>query len=690
MRRSILIAGVLWGCDVPGPGTPAVGPGADTDLPPAPVCASPTTPHGLRRLTRFQYDRVVSDLLGEDLAVAAAFPLEAGSWEGTTDAQAISPNLVDGWWKAADALSARPFATDFTRIELEDEGFADGSVTAISGDPGLWWNVPVLADTVLLPVRLDVAAPGRYRVTVRAVRTVGFDKTDVGPQLAWRVGSTLTPMPQVTGVFDAPSVVSVDLDLPGATDATLVVSPASGSPGQNFEVLALDRVDVEGPVTGGWVGESQAQRKWIDCTPDASDLDGCVSQILTRFADTAWRRAPADEEIASLTDLVRLALDDGEDVTVGMQLAMRAVLFSPSFLFRYEDVAAMSPGDVRAATGDELATRLAFLLWGSLPDDTLRACAAEGRLSPDPASTDACGLSAQVDRMLASPRSDAIERDFGRQWLGVDAAASFVRDPVRYPSMDAALARASAEGAYGMLAEARRSALDVRDLIDASWEWSDARLAAVYGVPPPSGGAGRVGVTGDRLGLLGSAFVLMATSHADRPSPVLRGRWVLDRLLCAPTGDPPAGIPALPAGATSGDVRTMLEAHRADPACSFCHERIDPIGLAVEGFDAMGVARTAYEDGTPVDTRTTLEGGVDIEGLADLAHALRADPRLTRCLVRQAATWSWERIPTSADEVALADVEAAALADGFTLDALIRALALSDETLCVSTSGGAQ
>jgi hypothetical protein len=688
-RAAPTLAALLAACGGPGPTGDDVDTvvetddDAHTDAPGATACPTAGVPHGLRRLTRFQYDRVASDLLGEDVALASGFPAESGSWEGLVEAQAVGPLQVAAWWDAAATLAARVVDHRVATVEVEDLGLDVGEAVTLPGQQGTWWSLDVPGTGTTVALTLPASHPGRWRVGLRAVWLVGFGQGLPAPRLTWRLGDQDVDGGAITGQLDAPSTASVEVDLDGATDVTLTIR-LEGVPADSYGAVALDRITLDGPLDHPELTQSAAWVRWHPCTPDADDLDGCVRDVVTAFADAAWRRAPADDEVDGLLDLVALALDEGDDVEVGLGLAMRAVLASPSFLYRVEDVGALAPGAVRAATPGELATRLALLLWGSLPDAELRACAASGALTADLTSTDPCGLPAQVERLLAAPRSDALQRDLGRQWLGLDAAAGFTRDPVRYPFFDADLASAMVDGVLGTLTEARRTQADLTSLVDARWGWGNARIAGIYGVPRPRGGEGRLELPGDRAGLLGSAFVLTATSHPDRPSPVLRGKWILDRLLCDPPDPPPPGVPALPSGASSGDVRAFLAAHSADPVCAHCHQRIDPLGLPLEGFDAVGTARTAYEDGTPIDTTSTLPDGTPVDGLAALAALVADDPDTRHCLVRHVATWVWERFPTDVDAPILADAEARATEQGFTLDAIVAALVATEPLLCVT------
>lgn len=653
---------LLLACDGGGDPPPVV-----PDPPDPAVCATVGPAPGMRRLTRFEYDRATSDLLGEAVTFGADLPVEVGSWEGLAASQAISPLLVDGWWRAAASLGERFAAAGRTRLELEDLNLRTGEPTTLAGHPGDWWTVTVSAGSTSLPIPLPPLTPGRYRFTTHASWTTGFAKGNPPPTVTWRVAGVDSEAVPLAGTYDAPMDLVHELTLDGEIGVELIVSRRE----DDFAGVALDAVRIEGPL-GGEPGPG----RWSACALEASDLDGCARRVLTHLADRAWRRPPTEEEVAGLLDLVALAVDEGDAVEVGVALAARAALLSPHFLLRVEE-----PADApRFATPAELASRLSFTLWASIPDDELRACADAGELTPDGAGP--CGLDAQVTRMLAHPRADALVHDLGRQWLGVEQAATLSRDAARYPQMSPALGASLRDSAYGVLQLARAEDADLRELVDGGWTWADAEIARLYGAAPPAA-PGRIDLPPDRRGLLGSAFFLAVTSHPDQSSPVLRGKWILDRLLCDPPDTPPPGIPQLPESASSGGVREALAAHRADPGCAVCHDRIDPLGLPLEGYDALGQGRDRYEDGSTVETTSEVDGA-PIDGLADLAAHLAADPAVPACVVRHAATWAWDRLPTPADAALLAAVQEEAEASGFTLDGLARALVMADPLRCVS------
>lgn len=644
------------------------------------VCAGPVEAVGARRLTRREHNATVSALIGAPFT--ASLPAEDGAWEGLVGSQAVTPALVASWWSAAQAAGEALVAQGRSTVDPVELGLEHGAPIEVPGEEMPWWaltiappysETPDPVDPLQVGVPLGVVAAGRYRVTLPVFLAAGPPSVTEAPALRWRTAAGVVEVGQAGTLLADPVSRSATLTLAAGEVPVLELALVSRA----FTVAAVGQVVVEGPLADG-PGPGQ----WAACGFGETADDPCARSVIDGLGGRAWRRPLTADESNGLMALVDLAVSEGDGVAVGVGLAAQAILASPHFLLRVEEVGGMAAGEVRPASPGELAERLAFSLWAQGPDDELLGCATAGTLTVGEAGP--CGLSAQVDRMLADPRSEALVRDFGRQWLGLDALAVQARDAGRYPEADAGLWASMAEGAYGALGHLRSVGGDLRELIDGDWLWADARLAAVYGVAAPSE-PGPVAAPAGRAGLLGSAWFLALGSHPDRSSPVRRGVWVLDRLVCDPPDPAPPGIPSLPDSAGGAGVREALAAHRANPSCAQCHDRIDPLGLPFEGFDAIGRARSQYEDGEDVRTDAEVEGVAVADGAA-LAHLLAAQPEVSACLVRQVATWAWDWRPP-ADDAALRAVQAAAEDEGFALDAIARALVTADPFVCVAAPG---
>jgi len=308
----------------------------------------------------------------------------------------------------------------------------------------------------------------------------------------------------------------------------------------------------------------------------------------------------------------------------GVEMGLRAMLASPKFVFRAErDPAGIAAGSTYALSDLELASRLSFFIWSSIPDEELLALAESRRLR-DPKT-----LARQVERMLADSKADALVTNFAGQWLHIRNLRSATPDKNDFPNFDHTLRLAferELDLFFGSIIREKRSVLE---LLTADYTFVNERLALHYGIPNIFGSHFRrvSGLDETRRGLLGKGGILLVTSHADRTSPVVRGKWILDNLVGSPPPPPPPEVPALPdtQGAKPLTMRARMEQHRANPACASCHKLMDPLGLALENFDAVGAWRTD-DNGEPVDTSGQLADGTKIDGVTGLREALLKQP----------------------------------------------------------------
>ncbi|MBX7100386.1 MAG: DUF1592 domain-containing protein [Myxococcaceae bacterium] len=402
------------------------------------------------------------------------------------------------------------------------------------------------------------------------------------------------------------------------------------------------------------------------CDPVATA--GCARTLVQGFARRAWRRPVATDEVDRLMAVAATATAQGDDASVGVRLALQAVLVSPNFLFRVERPAA----GAHALAPHELAARLSYFIWSSTPDETLLARADDGTLA-QPAV-----LTAQVTRLLNDPRASAMLDNFAAQWLQMDKLDTATPDPALFPGFDAAL-RTAMKGEMKAFVQALlhedRSALE---LLDGQFIFVNDRLAQHYGLPDRPGPAlTRIPAPAGRGGVLRQAGLLTLTSFATRTSPVKRGKWVLAQLLCAEPPPPPANVGQFPEpSGTNVTVRQRLEAHRQNPACAGCHSAMDPIGLGLENFDAVGVFRTT--DATqPIDATGLLPDGRAFNGAAELATLLKGDPRLTRCMTQKMLTYALGRELAAGDACTVSTLEQQLAARGQRLSALVELVATS-------------
>jgi hypothetical protein len=392
---------------------------------------------------------------------------------------------------------------------------------------------------------------------------------------------------------------------------------------------ALSGVTISGPYAGTGPGDTPARRHLFVCQPGRAiggDELACARRILSTLARRAYRRPATDADVQRLLPFFTAGTSEG-GFDRGIQKALERVLVSPQFLFRIEhDAAGLAPGTPFRISDLELASRLSFFLWSSLPDDPLLDAAIAGQLS------NPVVLDQQVTRMLADPRADSLVTNFAAQWLFLRDIESKQPDEILFPDFDETLRSAFHRETELFLSSILRENRSVLDLLTANYTFVNQRLAEHYGIPHVQGSDfRRVTFAPDnpRGGLLGQGSILTLTSYATRTSPVVRGKWVLENLLASPPPPPPPNIPALktegPEPGQALSMRDAMTAHRANPACASCHAQMDPIGFAMENFDAVGKWRDR-DAGRPIETAGVLPGGIQFEGMAGLKKALLVHP----------------------------------------------------------------
>ncbi len=410
------------------------------------------------------------------------------------------------------------------------------------------------------------------------------------------------------------------------------------------------------------LGDAQKRAKLVACDLGAQG-EACAREVLKGFGYRAWRRPLTDAELERYLTVVRSAAAQGDGYEQGLSLALRAMLMSPHFIFRVEldpEPTSLTPHPVGQY---ELAARLSYFLWSSTPDAALLASAEAGALSTPEALRD------QAARLLKDERSRALVDNFAGQWLHLRALDTVQPDAKLFPDVDAGLLSA-------MKAESERIFRDIAfqgtpliQLLTADYTYLNDRLAAHYGLPAVgSTELKRVSLVGnaERGGLLTQGGFLTLTSHPNRTSPVVRGKWVLDELLCAHIPPPPPNVDlggvanAKEEGLTQ---RQALEKHRADPTCNSCHRLMDPIGLGLENYDAVGTFRTS-DAGAPIDASGQLPTGEDFSGAKQLASLIAQDPEFARCSAKKLYMYALGRAPD----------DSAQSLDGPTLNSLAEAL----------------
>jgi len=602
----------------------------------------------LRRLNRAEYGNAIRDLFDLQVDVESLIlPDDAAfGFDNIGDLLEVSPALLERYLTAADIVSALAVGDPTTPAgsmtvhargdqsqNIDREGMPLGTVGGLARS----YNFPLDGEYEfrigLLRTNLDgirgLEHPHQIEIALDGERllleTVGGDKEN---------GRTGT-IAEKSDATDARLRVRVPIHAgPHEVTATFVrkigegtnrLRPFDRSNADTYDSTGRPHVEtltVLGPFSPTGAGDTPSRRRIITCRPEnQGQEEACARKILSTLAGRAYRRPVTSADLDILLPFYKEGRKKGS-FDAGIQLALRRMLASPAFVFRTES----DPKNGTAAriSDIELASRLSFFLWSSIPDDTLMDLASRERLH-EPAI-----LEAQTRRMLADPRSEAFVDNFAGQWLHLRNLEGIHPNTDEFPDFDNDLRLAfirEAELFFGSIMHEDRN---VMDLLTADYTFVNERLARHYGIPEIYGSRFRRVTLGPefemRRGLLGKGGVLMSTSRADRTSPVLRGKWVLENVMGISPPPPPPNVPPLEAkpGVVTRTIRERMAAHRA-PGCVNCHQLIDPPGFALEGFDAVGAWRT-HEAGAPVDASSRLADGRAINGVADLRAALTARP----------------------------------------------------------------
>jgi hypothetical protein len=607
-----------------------------------------------QRLNRAEYTVAVRELLGLEIDGASYLPPDTKSdnFDNIADVQALSPTLLDAYLRAASevswlalgnaeaARSSATYSVPRTASQVEHvEGAPYGTRGGISvlhtfpadGDYAFFVNffhetTGAFAGGLARDENLEISIDGA-RVALLAIDRFMHASDPSGVALSTDPVRVTAGPHRVAAAFVPPRFQGVVQDLISPLKWSL--NSTSNATAYGFSLLPhLRDLVINGPLTAVGVSETPARQRIFSCRPGPSrPARSCAESIVRRLATEAYRRPLSGREVGALMTLY----DQGASGSggqhggfeAGVRGALEAILASPDFVFRLERVpAAAKPGD-NVKVGDlELASRLSFFLWSAPPDAQLRRVAAQGTLN-DPAV-----LEREARRMLKDPRATALATRFAAQWLRLPDLDVVQPDVRQYPDFDEQLRvamRRETEEFFDHLVREDRSVLD---LYRADYTYVNARLAQHYGMQNVVGTEfRRVSQTDSmRRGILGHASVLTLTSHATRTSAVERGKWVMEVLLNSPPPPPPPGVPDLEStpGVHEGKVLTVrerMEEHRRNPACTSCHKMMDPIGLAMEHYDATGRWRER-DNGMPIDSRGELWDGTKVQSLPELQAAL--------------------------------------------------------------------
>ncbi|MBI1355556.1 MAG: DUF1592 domain-containing protein [Acidobacteria bacterium] len=650
-----------------------------------------------RRLTRTEYRNAVRDLLDLDVDVSALLPNDESShgFDNITVGD-LSPTLLDRYISAAQKVSrlavGRPGRspggdTILVPPDLTQEQHINGLPIGTRGGTVVAYTFPADAEYEI-QIRLardrneqmeGLTKPhevelllDRQRIrlfTVKPPRTLtGHATADL--HLRARIPITAGPHEVAVDFPKQPTTLLETERQPYQAHFNYYrhprIQPAV------YSVSILGPYDVAGP------GDTPSRQRLFLCEPaEKAEQDACAQRILGKLMRRAYRRPVSSDDLERPLALYRDIAEE-EGFEAGVEMALSALLVSPEFLFRVErDPAGMKPGEAYPVSDLELASRLSFFLWSSIPDEPLLKDAEAGRLhDPDV-------FEGHVRRMLADERSSSLVTNFAAQWLYLRNLDSITPDMRRFPDFDDNLRQAFRQETELFFAGVLREDRSVLDLLDADYTYLNERLAKHYGIPNIYGSRfRRVDLAADshRGGLLRQGSVLTVTSYATRTSPVIRGKWILDNLLGIPPPPPPPDVPALEEDglAIRGlSVRQRLAEHRKNPACAGCHNLMDPVGFALETYDAVGRWRTS-EEGKPIDASGGLPDGSRFEGVDGMVQALQARPEMfVGTLTEKLLTYALGRGMETYDAPAVREIVRAAGEDDYRFSGMIVGIAQS-------------
>ena len=593
-----------------------------------------SVPH---RLNRAEFANAVRDFLDLNINVEELLPNDPASGHGfdnIADVLTLSPVLMERYISAAKIISHMAVGNINQPVQvktyllpdnLDQNDRVDDSLPFASRGGSAFQHYFPVDGEYILRVRLHSIPVGIYAGNID-----GFSKPQ---QLDVRLDNALIERFKVGG--DEQDAVTLEvrtrvkagmrnIGVSFLRDTTKTEVIRKYRLDGEYGGATVELVEVDGPHRISGPGDTPSRRKIFSCQPESKNEElACANQIITDLATLAYRRPVKDIDVKRLANLYRAGREQG-DFNSAIALTIQGILISPDFLFRVEtDPENIEPGIAHTISDLELASRLSFFLWSSIPDRELLDIAAQGRLR------DQKILGQQLQRMLTDPRSRALTQNFASQWLHVrNIDLLSPPDPSVFPEFNANLKTAfkkEIELLFNHVIEEDRSILD---FLSADYSFLNERLANHYGISGVHGNHFRKVILPDekRWGLLGKGAVLTVTSYATRTSPTLRGKWVLDNILGTPPPPPPPDVPSLKEDPQSKkmSMRERMAQHRTNPVCASCHNLMDPLGLALENFDAIGTYREVNTDKSPIDASGVLPNGIEFTGSAELREALWA------------------------------------------------------------------
>ncbi len=611
---------------------------------------NPGTP-SIHRLNRAEYGNAIRDLLRLEFEEVNRLPADDSGYgfDNIGEVLTVSPLHMEKYLSAARRISMLAVGTVRARPSVEKYTPGSGMVLDNGDDLPLSYRNGFTA-------RHHFPVDAEYTIRVRLRGNP--PPTAPTPQLDVRVDGKrvqlidakfdITEAGQETRLFDLRLPLKAGLHTVTAGILNEYGKIEGGAPpvriGNNSPPSRLASVDyilIGGPFNPTGPGVTESQKRIFSCRPGKGQGETpCARQIISSLARHAYRRPVTDADIAPLMKLFATGRQEGKSFEAGIENSLRAILVSPNFLYRVErSPAGAAPGSVYPVTDLELASRLSFFLWSSIPDEELLKLAEQKKLRTN--------LEQQVRRMLADEKSRALVDNFAGQWLHLRNVATWRPDPEKYPQFDDSLRIALQRETELFFEHIVRDDRSVLDFVNADYSFLNDRLARHYGIPDVRGAYYRKVALNpaERGGILTQGAILTVTSYPTRTSPVLRGKWILENVLGSPPPPPPPDVPNLKDSAeiSAKDLRKALEQHRASPACASCHVRLDPLGFSLEKYDATGRFRNA-EGGGAIDDSGVMPGGTTFSGAGGLKQILMEhQEEFVECLSEKLLTYALGR-----------------------------------------------
>ena len=603
----------------------------------------------VRRLNRTEYDNTIRDLLGVDFKPSEDFPLdEVGyGFDNIGDVLSLSPILLEKYLNAAESvvtnaiLSELPAWPPLSRFQAETFKTQSEDIIRAEGQFMGFYREGVARQLISLE------RSGAYEIQIRACgQQAGPDPA----KLEVRLGDWFQEVVDVEAHQDAPKVYTLKVEL-SAGEQMLSLAYLNNYNVQDHPVaelngdrnLFVDDIVFKGPLNEPRPPLPVSHTRVISDQPAPGKEREHARNVLQDFVTKAWRRPVTDDSLERLLKIVDQVLEEGAPYGEAIQVAVQAALTSPWFLYRWELDPVLQEGEgSRPLDAYELASRLSYFLWSSMPDEQLFSLAEAGELTRPEV------LRSEVKRMLDDPKSEALTRNFAGQWLQFRNLDSVTPDPSLFPNFTPKLRDAMKKETELFFTTIMRENRPLTDFLEADFTFLNGPLARHYGVAGPQGDAFervRLDATVPRGGILTQASVLTLTSNPTRTSPVLRGKWILEQILGTPPPPPPPDVPELESDQKSvlrGSVRERMEQHRLKPECATCHEKMDPIGFAFEHFNAVGQWREA-DGGFPIDASGVLPDGTRFDGARELVRQLKTRDTFVLCVIEKMLTFALGR-----------------------------------------------